>query len=838
MRQEGCLPELMRFIVRPRLEFAEEGSVANDDGSSDEPDAPKPDYVRRAFRSLKMLVDDPRVSEMLMDSLTEHMPVAFEIFESTTPTAWSMENRDLPSLYHWSALMHTMFTAHTAQFCQAFVDQDLMSLLLPWMTAAPVYETLVQLVAKALSQPEASAVLMEALTQTSALPEQILANLQDPAAASSALTFLGLLVERANKMRLSCVLFEHVFTADVVTQLVDAAMHDGEAQAEAVELVCWLMRTGADGTLLDRHSPKNTRLFQREPSHGMGKTWGKLRLALRGHAPALADAVATSRAGSGASGIVRLGMLELLSLLAHGDSSTGQCHFLDSLHAEFWKTSLRWCFDKPNNTVLHGHVYQLVYVALKTKHEDCLRSILDPEFDLAAQLRAAFELKSHRSMRGHILLIANSIRVAIGAEKLALASTLLADNTAWRDFQPTLRREAADQLRPIDRSVDARIAMTLSGPYMCPTRLFQPPPPSAVTANGGRGGSSSISPTTAGRGRGGMWDADELSQEMLGKVEADEQDRLLFDASAVNEEAAAAEAAAEAAEALCSVDADRAGDGSEVEMDDGEMAGADDSNVSVRLAACLGFGSAAPGSGSGFGGAVPTPPPSMPAMTAQQLSAQLIAQLNLSAPAAEQPGAVRPSFMYHRVMSSNGTPRSTEFSYSDSDSSEGGTSSGTTTPPSSFSGGGESPRDSMETGGGGSNGGSNSNSVSAVAVAESLVKSGMVTAALQPEPEPPAAGIDEDNSDNADGGSGSGDNAAAAATVDSAERGDDPVGSARRDPSAEGVGAALQASSSLVPVPRTPRESSSSVVSSSPQRIYQHTPQAPSAPMSDTPRQR
>jgi hypothetical protein len=272
-------------------------------------------------------------------------------------------------------------------------------------------------------------------------------------------------------------------------------------------------------------------------------------------------------------------------------------------------------------------------------------------------------------------------------------------------------------------------------------------------------------------------------------------------------------------------------------MDDGEMAGADDSNVSVRLAACLGFGSAAPGSGSGFGGAVPTPPPSMPAMTAQQLSAQLIAQLNLSAPAAEQPGAVRPSFMYHRVMSSNGTPRSTEFSYSDSDSSEGGTSSGTTTPPSSFSGGGESPRDSMETGGGGSNGGSNSNSVSAVAVAESLVKSGMVTAALQPEPEPPAAGIDDDNGDTADGGSSS-DNAAAAATVDSAERGDDPVGSARRDPSAEGVGAALQASSSLVPVPRTPRESSSSVVSSSPQRIYQHTPQAPSAPMSDTPRQR
>merc|ERR1711871_255818 len=112
-----------------------------------------------------------------------------------------------------------------------------MSVLLPWMTAAPVYETMVMLAAKALSQANASEILMEALTKNDALPEQILRNLNTLDAAQSALTFLGLLVERANKMKLSCVLFEHVFTTDVVMRLVEMAVCEGQAQAEAAELV-------------------------------------------------------------------------------------------------------------------------------------------------------------------------------------------------------------------------------------------------------------------------------------------------------------------------------------------------------------------------------------------------------------------------------------------------------------------------------------------------------------------------------------------------------------------------------------------------------------------------
>ena len=165
LRQEGCLPELIRFIVRPRIEFVEEGSASDD--------APQPNYVRRGFRSLKMLVDDPRVSGMLMDNLKDHVPVTFEIFESTTPEKWSMDNRNLPSLFHWSALVHTMLNARTAEFCEIFVERELMSVLLPWMTVAPVYETVVMLAAKALSQAM-HPVLMETLTQNSAMPEQIL----------------------------------------------------------------------------------------------------------------------------------------------------------------------------------------------------------------------------------------------------------------------------------------------------------------------------------------------------------------------------------------------------------------------------------------------------------------------------------------------------------------------------------------------------------------------------------------------------------------------------------------------------------------------------------------
>ena len=719
LRQEGCLSELIRFIVRPRTEFVEEGSDGSDTGA-------KPDYVRRAFRSLKMLVDDPRVSGMLMEGLAEHIPVAFEIFESTTPETWSMDNRNLPSLFHWSALVHTMINAHTTEFCQVFVEQGLLSVLLPWMTAPPVCETAVMLIAKALSQVDASEVLMEMLTEDSALPGQMLTNLKDPDAAESALTFLGLLVERANKMRLSCVLFEHVFTTAVVTQLAEMALHEGPrnqegpAQSEAIGLVCWLMRTGADGSLLDRHSPKNTRMFQREPTHGMGNTWTKLRQTIRSRASAMAEFVSSSRAASGSAGLIRLGLLELLSLLASGDSSSGQWQFLDSLDVEFWKATLSWCFDKPNNAVLHGHVYQLIFAALKTKHEGCIRAILDPSFDLAAQMRGAFELKSHRSMRGHILLIANSISAAIDAEQLAVASALLADNIAWRDFQPTLRREAATQLRPIDRTVDARIT-PLAGLYLCPARLFQSPP-----------GAACVMPPARNQGAACSWNAEELSQEMLGKAEADEQDKLLFDA--IENEAAAAAAEREA----------RAGDTGESGQDD-------DSNISSVLAACLGFGSAVPENSSNT---QPTPPPAMAPMSHHQLSAQLVAQLKLAAAPAEQAGAARPNPRYLRVMSNAGTPRLTNAAHSDADC--------------------ESVERDQSSG----------------------------SSAEHSESDEAAAAIDD-------------------ASAGSAQ----PQAQPRGDPGAAGVGAGILS---------TPRTGGTS-----PSRApYRHTPQAPSAPMSDTPRQR
>ena len=70
----------MRFIVRPRVEVAEEAQET--DANDGDVDKPPPDYVRRAFRSLKMLVDDPRVSQMLFDNLSDLAPVAFEIFEN------------------------------------------------------------------------------------------------------------------------------------------------------------------------------------------------------------------------------------------------------------------------------------------------------------------------------------------------------------------------------------------------------------------------------------------------------------------------------------------------------------------------------------------------------------------------------------------------------------------------------------------------------------------------------------------------------------------------------------------------------------------------------------
>jgi hypothetical protein len=179
-----------------------------------------------------MLVDDPRVTEMLRTNLGEHVGVAFEIFGALSPTpagdgvgvtrSWDPDSREAPSLFHWSALTSTMLNLRTEEFIVSLVadratteqtsggDQaaaaaaaaaaataaataaesggaeagkvSLWHTLLAWMHAAPVYETLVSLLAKALgggdSDGEAAAdTLMDALTQSDALPAAVLSNL-------------------------------------------------------------------------------------------------------------------------------------------------------------------------------------------------------------------------------------------------------------------------------------------------------------------------------------------------------------------------------------------------------------------------------------------------------------------------------------------------------------------------------------------------------------------------------------------------------------------------------------------------------------------------------------
>ena len=174
------------------------------------------------------------------------------------------------------------------EFVSELVAHGGLVTLLSWLQAAPVYESLVTVVATALGDRTvqavggAGAVLMEALTQTNQLPCILFANLKNLERSPSVVAFLGLLVERANKTKLSCVLFEHVFSTELIEALVGVAsggrhdsdgMPDCAAPKEALELLCWLMRTSSDASLLERHSPKNARLMQREAAHGLAKTY-------------------------------------------------------------------------------------------------------------------------------------------------------------------------------------------------------------------------------------------------------------------------------------------------------------------------------------------------------------------------------------------------------------------------------------------------------------------------------------------------------------------------------------------------------------------------------------
>ena len=132
----------------------------------------------------------------------------------------------------------------------------------------------------------------------------------------------------------------HVFSSQIVDALVDVAAGDAKlcaAPREALELLCWLMRTGVDASLLERHSPKNGRLAQREAAHGLTKTFGRLRASLRTHISPIGQAVAdagrlpasganpascAASSGDGPNSFLRLGRLELLSLLASAGAHT------------------------------------------------------------------------------------------------------------------------------------------------------------------------------------------------------------------------------------------------------------------------------------------------------------------------------------------------------------------------------------------------------------------------------------------------------------------------------------------------------------------------------------
>jgi hypothetical protein len=58
-----------------------------------------------------------------------------------------------------------------------------------------------------------------------------------------------------------------------------------------------------------------------------------------------------------ARNVTRLGQLELLALLTSGSDASSSRRFLDSLHAQFWRTVLSWCFDSPNNSVLQARAF-------------------------------------------------------------------------------------------------------------------------------------------------------------------------------------------------------------------------------------------------------------------------------------------------------------------------------------------------------------------------------------------------------------------------------------------------------------------------------------------------
>ena len=93
---------------------------------------------------------------------------------------WSPQDRNAPSLYHWSALMHTMVNVNTEALSGAYVALwDAAGLAFSVDTRRPVHEMIVNVAAKTLGDGSAAANLVEALAQCDALPGTIVANLRE-----------------------------------------------------------------------------------------------------------------------------------------------------------------------------------------------------------------------------------------------------------------------------------------------------------------------------------------------------------------------------------------------------------------------------------------------------------------------------------------------------------------------------------------------------------------------------------------------------------------------------------------------------------------------------------
>ena len=127
LRQDGCLPELMRFIVNPELAVSDAAAEDTHNIAVDRDDGPGgskgPDLVRRAFRSLKMLVDDERIHSMLQQNLSGFVPVLFEVFDvlermqaAAGGSADWAPPRSSPSLYHWAALVNSLLNSCMEDF--------------------------------------------------------------------------------------------------------------------------------------------------------------------------------------------------------------------------------------------------------------------------------------------------------------------------------------------------------------------------------------------------------------------------------------------------------------------------------------------------------------------------------------------------------------------------------------------------------------------------------------------------------------------------------------------------------------------------------------------------